>query len=155
MTASTRSPLRKVYWSENGVRRQPVGQQVAEQELAEPASRLRRAQQLLELSQVLRLLGQLRGRAADVAELLVDRVRLLGGVLHPPVDLRVEVGQPPVDRLGQPLEAPLHLGVPPLQLSGAVRAKRASARASQTARPARTSTRTSSAAAMSMAAKRY
>ena len=74
------------------VRRQPVGKEIAEQELTEPPSRLRRPQDLLKLSQVLRLLGQLRGRAANVAELLVDRVRLLRGVLHAPVDLRIEVG---------------------------------------------------------------
>ena len=93
-------------------RRQPVAQEVLEQQLAEPAASLRRPQDLLQLAQLLRLLGHLHGGLADLAELLVDRVRLLRRVLEPPVDLRVELAEPPVHRLRDRLEPPVDLGVP-------------------------------------------
>ena len=53
----------------------------------------------------------------------MDRVRLLGRVLHTPVDLGIEVGEPSVDRLGQPLQAPVDLGSAALQLARVVGAE--------------------------------
>src|SRR5204863_4698665 len=94
------------------LRGQPVAEQVAEQELTEAAARLRRAEHLLELAELLRLLGERRRRPPDVAELLVDRVRLLRRVLEAAVDLVVERAQPPVHRLRDPLQAPLDVAVP-------------------------------------------
>ena len=58
------------------------------------------------------MLGEQRRRPADVTELLVDRVRLLRGVLHPAVDLRVELAETAVHRRSDALELAPDLGVP-------------------------------------------
>src|SRR4029079_18021531 len=79
-------------------RRQAVAQEVLEQQLPEAAASLGWAQDLLQLAEPLGLLRHLHGRLSDLAELLVDRVRLLGRVLHPAVDLRVELAQAPIHR---------------------------------------------------------
>src|SRR5205823_5447060 len=91
--------------------RQAIAKEVAEQQLSEAASCLRRPQDLLELRELLGVLGQRRRGAADVAELLVNRVRLLRRVLEPAVDLLVEEAETAVHRLGDPLQAPLDVGV--------------------------------------------
>ena len=88
-------------------RGQPVAQQVLEQQLAEPATRLRRAQRLLEPRQILGALQHLSGRLIDLPELLVNLVRRLGCVLEPAVDLRVELAESAIHRLGDPFEAPV------------------------------------------------
>jgi hypothetical protein len=49
---------------------------------------------------------------ADVPELLMDGVRLLRGVLHPSVDLRVELAEAAIHGRGDPLELSPDLGVP-------------------------------------------
>src|SRR5205823_14428564 len=91
--------------------RQAIAKEVAEQQLSEAASCLRRPQDLLELPELLGVLGQRRRGASYVAELLVNRVRLLRRVLEPAVDLLVEQAETAVHRLGDPLQPPLHVGV--------------------------------------------
>src|SRR3989440_10891379 len=54
----------------------------------------------------------MRRRLPHCAELLVQRVGLLRGVLEAPVDLRVELAEAPVHRGGHRLQPPVHLGVP-------------------------------------------
>src|SRR5207302_4092008 len=108
-----------------GGRRQPVAQEILEQELPEAAARLRRTEDLVELAELLRLLEELDGRLSDLTELLVDRVRLLGCGLEPSVDLRVEVGEAAVGRLDQGLQPPVHIGVPLFELRAAVGTQRA------------------------------
>ena len=50
-------PAREPVLQRVGGRREPVGQELAEQKLSEPAAGLRRAQDLLQLSEPFRLLG--------------------------------------------------------------------------------------------------
>ena len=87
-----------------GLRRQPVPQEVLEQQLAEAAAGLRRAQDLLESAQILRALVHLGHHRRDLAELFVDlrrglaaarqaAVERLGDVGHPAVHLRGSLSQ--------------------------------------------------------------
>ncbi len=92
-------------------RRQPVAKQVLEEELAEPAARLRRPQRLLEPREVLCPLEHLRGGLVDLAEALVDLVRRLGRALEAAIHLRIELAETPVHRLRDALQAPVYLGV--------------------------------------------
>ena len=94
-------------------RRQPVAQQVLEQELAEASARLRRAERLLEAREVLRPLEHLRGGTVDLPEPLVDLGARLLRRLEPPVDLDVELAEPAVERLDHP-------GKPPVDVGGAL-----------------------------------
>ena len=102
--ASTRSPVEKPYCIWNAVCGQAVAQEVLEQQLAETAARLRRAQRLLETGEILRALEHLRGGAVDLAEPLVDLGRRLLRALEATVDLRVELAEPAVERLTERLE---------------------------------------------------
>src|SRR6185312_941235 len=101
-------------------RRQAVPEQVLEQELAETATRLRGAQGLLETREIFCALEHLRRRLVHLAEPLVDLVRRLRCVLEPAVDLRVELREPSVHRLGHPDEMPIDLGVAVRQLGAPV-----------------------------------
>ena len=92
--------------------REPVAQQVLEQELAESPAGLRRPQSLLQPREVLRSLEHLRGGFVDLAETLVDLVRRLRCALESAVDLGVELSEPPVHRLGHPDEVTVDLRVP-------------------------------------------
>jgi hypothetical protein len=103
--------------------REPVAQEVLEQELAEPAACLRRTQCLLEPRQVLGPLEHLRRRLVDLAEPLVDLVRRLAGVLEPTVDLRIELGEPAVHRLGNAQQPTVDLGRPFCELRAPVGAE--------------------------------
>ena len=98
-----------------GIRRERVAQEVAEQDLADPTAGLRRAKRLLESSKVVRAREHLSGGAVELAEPLDEIGRglaraLLGREqtavepLEPPVDLRLELGEAPVDRLRDPAE---------------------------------------------------
>ena len=105
MTASTRSPLRNVYWSWYASAGSRSREEVAEQQLPEPASRLRRAERLLQPGQVAHALVHLRGRLPELAELRADPRRGRRGGIEPPVEGLVE-----------PAEAAIQLGVSGRQL---------------------------------------
>ena len=85
-------------------RREPVAQQILEQQLAEAAARLRGAQRLLEALEVVRARQDLLVRAAELAQAALDLARGLrraleaaverrGHRLEAPVDLCVALGQ--------------------------------------------------------------
>src|SRR5215212_5819823 len=120
MTASTLSPLRNVCWSEYALCGSRSASRFASRSSPKPP-RAFGGRSSCWSCQVLRLLRELRGRPPNVAQLLVDRVRLLGGVLEPPVDLRVELGQPAVHRLDHALQTPLDLRITGLEPGCAVR----------------------------------
>ena len=80
-----------------GIGREPVAQQVLEQELTEAAARLGRPERLLEPAEILRALDHLRGRLGHFAEALVDLRRRLTGGGEAPVDRLGDAGQPAVD----------------------------------------------------------
>ena len=104
--------------------RQPVAEEVLEQELAEAAACLRRPERLLQAREVLRALEHLGCRAVDLAEALVDRrARLLRG-LEPPVDLLVEVAEPAVDGLRQLADPAVDVGRALRELVGRIGAPR-------------------------------
>ena len=69
-------------------RRQPVTEQVLEQELAETAPRLRRAQRLLEALQIVCARQDLLVRAAELAQATLDLTRSLRRALEAPVERR-------------------------------------------------------------------
>ncbi len=88
-----------------GVGREPVAQEVLEQQLAEAAAGLGRPQRLLELAELLRALDHLPGRLRHLAETVVDLGR------------RLRRGrQPRVQRLLEPLQAKLELRIACRQL---------------------------------------
>ena len=93
-------------------RRQPVAKEVLEQQLAEPASCLRRSQRLLEACQVLRALEHLCRRLVDLTQAFVDLDRRLRRVLEAPVDLRVELGQAAIHGGADALEPAVEFGIP-------------------------------------------
>ena len=106
-------------------RGEDVREEVREQDLADAAARLRRAQQLLEALEILRALAHLRCRLVDLAEALVDLRR---GLRHPgqaPVDLDVELAEAAVDLRVELAEAPVHRlghsGEPPVDVRVAAR----------------------------------
>ena len=117
-----------------GVGREPVAQEVLEQELAEAAARLGRPQRLLELAEVLRALDHLRGRLRHLAEPVVDLRRRL-----------CRRGEPRVQRLLQPLQAELELGVP-RRAARSARPRRCSAPSSPRSRRGRKTAPAASAA---------
>ena len=92
--------------------REPVAQQVLEQELAEPPTRLRRPQSLLEPREILRPLEHLGRGLVHLPEPLVDLVRRLRGALESSVDFRVELRETPVHCLGHAEEVAVDLRVP-------------------------------------------
>ena len=116
MTASTRSPLEKRVLEVVRVGREPVAEQVLEQELAEAAARLRRPERLLEPSELFRALDHLCGRLRHLAEALVDLGRRLAGRLEAAVDLRVELAEATVHRLDDRAQLAVDVGVPRLEL---------------------------------------
>ena len=78
-------------------RRQPVAQQVLEQQLAEAAARLRWAQRLLEALEVVRARQNLLVRAAELAQAALDLARGLRRALEAPVERRGHRFEAPVD----------------------------------------------------------
>ena len=109
-----------------GGRRKPVGQEVGEQELTEPAARLRRAQRMLEALEVVRARKDLLVRAAELAQLAVDVARGLRRALQAPVEGR-----------GHRLEAPVDLRVPFRELGAGIGPKRRQLRAQAPDQPDR------------------
>ena len=109
-----------------GGRRKPVGQEVGEQELAEPAARLRRPQRMLEALEVVRAREDLLVRAAELAELAVDVARRLRRAV-----------QAPVERRGHRLETPVDLRVPFRELRAGIGPKRLQLRAQAADEPDR------------------
>ena len=104
------------------VRGQGVREELAEQDLAEAASSLRRAKRLLEPGEVGRLLEHLRGGAVELPESLDDLGRGLPrralaleqapvDAFQPPVDLFLQAGQPlrelPLDSAQSLLQQPV------------------------------------------------
>src|SRR5207344_619006 len=78
-------------------RREPVAQQVLEQQLAEAAARLRRAQRLLEALQVVRAREDLLVRAAELTQAAVDLARGLRRALEAAIERRGHRLEAPVD----------------------------------------------------------
>ena len=102
-----------------GGRRQPVAQEVLEQQLAEPSACLRRAQDVLEPRDLLRLLEHLRRRPVELREPLDEVLRRLArrllrreqapvDPLQPPVDALVELPEPAVEPVLDAAEALVH-----------------------------------------------
>jgi hypothetical protein len=88
-----------------------IGEQVAQEKLAETAPRLRRTERLLEAREVLRAVEHLRVRLADLPELLVDGRGRARRALEPVVDAPVELPEAAVHRLDEAGQAPVDVGV--------------------------------------------
>src|SRR5215211_2769260 len=104
--AGSKSVLERVL-----VRGERVREEVGEEELAEAAAGLRRPERLLEPRDLLRPLVHLSRRLVEFPEPLVDSRARLRRALEAAVDLRIELGEPPVHRLNEACQPAVDRGV--------------------------------------------
>src|SRR4051794_8545660 len=116
--ASAEAVLKLVFVAGKG-----VGEQVAQEKLAEPTPRLRRTKRLLEPREILRPVEHLRVRLADLAKLLMDRGRRAGCALEPRVDAAVQLAEAAIHRLDNPGQPAVDVGVSVRELLGELRAR--------------------------------
>jgi hypothetical protein len=93
ITASTRSPLLNPYCSEYASGGRRSRNKLPSSSSPKPPRAFGGRRTCCSWPSSFGVLSEEGCRPADVPELLVDCVRLLRGVLHPPVDLRVELAE--------------------------------------------------------------